>query len=360
MCTMPQMKKIKLILEDKTVLEGESFGADISTNGEVVFNTGMVGYPEALTDPSYRGQILVMTYPLVGNYGVPGNQKDQHGIHKFFESPNMQIKALVVSEYSENYNHWNAKQSLGDWLKKNNIPGITGIDTRKLTQKLREKGAMLGKIVVEEDVEFHDPNLDNLVAEVSIKKPVTYKGGKKTIVCIDCGVKNNSIRNILKRGYNVRRVPWDYDFIEAGEKFDGVYISNGPGDPMLAQETVEIMKKCIKLGKPIFGICLGAQIMALAVGGKTYKMKYGHRAQNQPCTDLQTGRCYITSQNHGFAIREKSLPKGWEVWLKNTNDNTVEGIRHKTKPFFATQFHPESSPGPLDTEDIFDKFLELV
>lgn len=358
---MSENKKIKLVLEDGTTLEGESFGADISTNGETVFNTGMMGYPEALTDPSYRGQILVFTYPLIGNYGVPNSEKDADGLHKYFESNAMHIKALVVSEYSKEYSHWNAEKSLGQWLKENNIPGISGIDTRSLTQKLREKGAMMGKIIVDnKDVEFHDPNLDNLVAEVSIKEPVTYQRGKKTIICVDCGVKNNSIRNILARGYTVRRVPWDYDFVEAGEKFDGVYLSNGPGDPMIVEKTTEIIKKCFKIGKPIFGICLGNQVMALAAGAKTYKLKYGHRGQNQPCIDLQTERCYITSQNHGFAVNEKTLPEDWEVWFRNSNDNTVEGIRHKKKPFFAVQFHPESCPGPHDTEDIFDKFLKLV
>ncbi len=358
---MVEKQKIKLVLEDGSIFEGESFGAHISTNGETVFNTGMMGYPEAITDPSYRGQILVFTYPLVGNYGVPNQEKDADGLHKFFESDNLHIKALIVSEYSKEYSHWNAEKSLGQWLKENNIPGISGIDTRTLTQKLREKGAMMGKIIANnKDVEFHDPNKDNLVAEVSIKEPVTYKRGKKTIICVDCGVKNNSIRNILDRGYTVRRVPWNYDFIKAGEKFDGVYLSNGPGDPTIVKETIEIIKKCLDLNKPVFGICLGNQVMALAAGAKTYKLKYGHRGQNQPCIDLQDERCYITSQNHGFAVNEKTLSKDWEVWFRNSNDNTVEGIRHKKKPFFAVQFHPESCPGPNDTEDIFDKFLDLV
>ncbi|MBU1992845.1 glutamine-hydrolyzing carbamoyl-phosphate synthase small subunit, partial [Patescibacteria group bacterium] len=323
---MPSMKKIKLVLKDGTVYEGESFGADVDVAGEVVFNTGMVGYPESLTDPSYRGQILVLTYPLIGNYGVPKEIKDKEGIKKFFESDEIHVKGLIVSEYSDNYSHWNADISLGQWLKKHKIPGITSIDTRSLTQKLREKGTMLGKIISSKDIDFHDPNLDNLVEEVSIKKPLTYKRGHKKIIAIDTGMKNNIIRNFLKRNITVQKVPWDYDFFN--EKFDGVFIANGPGDPAMITKTHELLKKCIDKKIPIFGICLGNQALAIAAGAKTYKLKYGHRSQNQPCMDLETGRCYITSQNHGFAVDAKTLPKGWKVWFENVNDKTVEGIKH--------------------------------
>ncbi len=356
------MKNATLVLKDGTKLSGKSFGADISSAGEVVFNTGMMGYPESFTDPSYRGQIMVLTYPLVGNYGVGKEGEFEDEITKRFESSDLHIKGLIVSEYSENYNHWDAESSLGEWLKKHNIPAITGIDTRALTEKIREHGTLLGKIIVDdcEDTDFYDPDKDNLVAQVSIKEPKLYTRGPKKIVCIDCGMKNNIIRNFLERDITVLRVPWDYDFIEAGEEFDGIFISNGPGDPAMLTPLHKIMKKAFELKKPIFGICLGTQMMAIAAGAKTYKLKFGHRSQNQPCYDTETGHCYITSQNHGFAIKESTLKKDWEVWLKNLNDETIEGIKHKSLPYFSCQFHPEAMPGPTDTEHFFDKFLELL
>jgi carbamoyl-phosphate synthase small subunit len=356
------MKQATLVLKDGTKIVGKSFGAETSSAGEVVFNTGMMGYPESFTDPSYRGQIMVLTYPLVGNYGVGKNDQDEDGISKRFESSALHIKGVVVSEYSENYNHWDANSSLGEWLKKNNIPAITGIDTRALTEKIREHGTILGKIVVEgeDQADFYDPDKDNLVAQVSIKKPKLYKRGPKRIVCIDCGMKNNIIRSFLKKDITVLRVPWDYDFIAAGEEFDGIFISNGPGDPEMLTPLHDTIRKALTLKKPIFGICLGTQIMAIAAGAKTYKLKFGHRSQNQPCNDLENGRCYITSQNHGFAIEEKSLPKDWKVWLRNANDDTIEGISHSSLPYFSCQFHPEATPGPLDTQHFFDKFIEML
>lgn len=354
------MTKAKLVLKDGTTLIGESFGADVSSAGEVVFNTSMVGYPEAMTDPSYRGQILTLTYPLIGNYGIGAACKDDDKISKRFESNEIQVKGIIVSEYSEDYSHWDSKKTLSTWLKENKIPAITGIDTRKLTKKLREHGTILGKIVIEKDVKYYNPDLDNLPAQVSIKKPKTYKKGKKTIIAIDCGMKNNIVRNFLKRDVSVIRVPWDYDFIKEGLEFDGIFISNGPGDPVMLKETKKIIQKAMKLKKPIFGICLGCQIMALAAGAKTYKLKFGHRSQNQPCIDTETDHCYITSQNHGFAVEEKSLPKDWKIWLTNANDGTIEGIKHKTLPFFSCQFHPEASPGPTDTVHFFDEFVEML
>lgn len=358
---MPKVKIATLVLKDGTRIEGKSFGADTTCAGEVVFNTGMMGYPQSLTDPSYQGQILTFTYPLVGNYGIGGECKNSEKISKRFESDKIQVKGIIVSEYSENYSHWDAKKSLGDWLKKNNIPAITGIDTRKLTQKIREHGTILGKIVTEkENPDYYDPDTENQVAKVSIKKPKTYRRGTKKIICIDCGMKNNILRSLLERNLTVTRVPWDYDFIEAGEKFDGIFLTNGPGDPTLLEPLINIVKKALKLKKPIFGICLGAQILALASGAKTYKLKFGHRSQNQPCIDVETEHCYITSQNHGFAIREKSLKPGWKIWLKNANDNTVEGIKHKTLPYMACQFHPEATPGPTDTNHFFDIFTKLL
>lgn len=354
------MKDAKLVLKDGTILQGKSFGADTSSAGEVVFNTSMVGYPESFTDPSYTGQIMVLTFPLIGNYGVGENELDSDGIETRFESGKMHIKGLIVSEYSEQYSHWDATKSLSSWLKKNNIPAITGIDTRKLTQKIRQHGTMLGKIIIEKDTPFYDPDKDNLVDMVSIKKPQFYKKGKKHIIVIDCGMKNNIIRNFLARDISVTRVPWDYDFIAAGEKFDGVFISNGPGDPAMLTALHNTLKKAMELKKPMFGICLGTQVMAIASGAKTYKLKFGHRSQNQPCIDVETGRCYITSQNHGFAIDEKSLKAGWKVWLRNANDDTVEGIKHKTLPFFSCQFHPEAMPGPTDTLHFFDEFVAML
>ncbi len=357
----------KLILKDGTVFEGKSFGADISVAGEVVFNTSMVGYPESFTDPSYTGQILVMTSPLVGNYGIPDDKKDKDQIEKIFEGNKASLTGLIVNEYSENFSHWTAKKSLGQWLKENKIPAITGIDTRELTKKLRTHGVMLGKIIIGKEIDFQDPNSENIVDKVSIKKPKIYKRGKKVIICIDCGMKNNIIRNFLKRDITVIRVPWNYDFmtekIDGKEiKFDGIFLSNGPGDPAMLTELHEIIKKAFTLKKPIFGICLGCQIMAIASGAKTYKLKFGHRSQNQPVIDLNTNpqKCYITSQNHGFAVDEKSLKSGWEVWLKNANDETIEGIRHKTLPFFSCQFHPEAAPGPLDTVSFFDEFIKML
>ncbi len=353
-----KLRGAKLILEDGSIFEGFSFGAEKPANGEVVFNTGMVGYPEAMTDPSYRGQILVLTYPLIGNYGVPGNETED-GILKYFESDKIQISGLIVSNYSKKYSHWNAKKSLSEWMKEFNVPGITGIDTRELTKKLREKGTMLGKIVYENEyIEFEDPNKRNLVAEVSIKEPIVYEKGKTRIVLIDCGVKNNIIKSFLKRDVTVIRVPWNHNFLELD--FDGLFISNGPGDPKMVKEAIKNIKKALEKGIPTFGICLGNQLLALAAGGDTYKLKYGHRSQNQPCLEIGTKRCYITSQNHGYAVDVKSLPSEWEPWFVNLNDNTNEGIRHKSGLFSAIQFHSEHSPGPKDTEFLFDDFIKKL
>ncbi len=356
------MNKGYLILEDGSKYEGNFFGKETESNGEVVFNTGMTGYPESFTDPSYAGQILTLTFPLIGNYGVPGNEKDRYGIKKNFESDDIHIKGLIVTEYCKKPNHWNKKQTLDAWLKEHNVPALSEIDTRALTQKLREKGTMLGKIVrdVSSNFKFHDPNKDNLVASVSIKKPKIYKGGKKKVVLIDCGCKFNILRSLLKKNVTVIRVPWNYDFFETKEKFHGIFISNGPGDPGMLTETHSILKKAIRSNVPVFGICLGAQLLGIAAGAKTYKLKYGHRAQNQPCMEINSRRCFITAQNHGFAIRKNSLPRGWETWFVNANDKTVEGIKHKTKPVSAVQFHPEATPGPTDTNYLIDEFIKSL
>ena len=352
---------MKLYLKDGTVVEGESFGSDRSVTGEVVFNPGMVGYPESLTDPSYAGQILVLTYPLVGNYGVPSFAKATEGKPDTppFESRKIQIAGLVVSEYSENYSHSTAKKSLAAWLKESGVPAMTGVDTRALTKRLREHGVILGRIEHvrsrRSNIGFADPNKENLVARVSPKKKRVYKGGRVRIVAVDCGMKENIVRSLVARGATVIRVPWNHDFTK--EPYDGLLLSNGPGDPTMCGATIENIRRAMEKGKPILGVCLGNQLLALAAGAKTYKLKYGHRSQNQPCIDVRTGRCYITSQNHGFAVDAKTLSAGWEEWFVNANDGSNEGLRHKTKPWTSVQFHPEASPGPTDTAWIFDEFI---
>lgn len=355
---MGDFKTAKLVLEDGSVYEGFSFGNETPVSGEVVFNTGMTGYPETLTDPSYKGQILVMTYPLVGNYGVPEGKRNKYGILENFESDSIKITALIISDYSENYSHWSAKKSLGEWLKEQKTPGLFGIDTRALTKKLRERGVMLGKIIFEKDIRIEDPNLKNLAAEVSVREPKAYGNGKNRIILVDCGVKNNIINSLLARDTTVTIVPWDYDYND--ENFDGLMISNGPGDPKACGPTISNIKKALAKKKPIFGVCYGNQLVALAAGGDTYKLKFGHRGQNQPCIDTNTGRCYITSQNHGYAVDTGSLPSGWKEWFVNANDNTNEGIIHESGLFRTVQFHPEATPGPVDTGYLFDEFIELV
>jgi carbamoyl-phosphate synthase small subunit len=348
----------KLILEDGSVFSGYSFGSKKPVSGEVVFNTGMVGYPESLTDPSYRGQILILTYPLIGNYGVPGKEKEDN-LLKNFESNNIEVQGLIISNYSDSYSHWNAIKSLSDWMKEHNIPGIYEIDTRELTKKLRKKGTMLGKIIYnKEKISFDDPNKRNLISEVSVEKPIIYKKGEKKVILVDCGVKHNIIRAFLKRNFTVVRVPWFYDFTD--DDADGIILSNGPGNPKNCKSTIKNIKKSMNRNIPILGICLGSQILGLAAGAQTYKLKFGHRSHNQPCIDTGTNRCYITSQNHGYAIESKTLPEDWREWFINNNDGTNEGIIHISKPFFGAQFHPEASPGPDDTEFIFDMFVRAM
>ncbi len=348
----------KLTLSDGTVFLGESFGAEEFTSGEVVFNTGMVGYPESLTDPSYFGQILVLTYPLQGNYGVPG--KD------FWESKKIQVKGLIVQNYIDHPSHFESERSLGEWLKTEGIPALQGIDTRALTTKLREHGVMLGKIEFKDqrskikNYEIYDPNKENILPYVSTNKVEVYGEGKKNIVLIDCGAKENIVRSLVKRGVRVTRVPWDFNPLTGGLDFDGVLVSNGPGDPKQAKETIENVRQLLVANVPTFGICLGSQILSLAAGGETYKLKFGHRSQNQPVQDVISQKAVITSQNHGFAVDMKSMGKEWIEWFVNLNDGTNEGIRHKNKPFMAVQFHPEASPGPVEGGYLFDEFLEYV
>jgi len=367
-------KKAVLLLEDGTFFIGHGFGESRKTSGEVVFSTSMVGYPEALTDPSYKGQILTLTYPLVGNYGVPPYDLN-FGIPLYFESDRIQVQGLVIHELCEEPYHWASTRTLGRWLSDEGIPGIYGIDTRRLTKKLRTHGVMLGILQVcetgkEPDLDnllkeaksIPDPNLTDLVKEVTVKEPAHYKvEGKNMVVLIDTGVKNSILRNFLKRGINVVKVPYDFSAKEILEyKPNGVVVSNGPGDPKKCAETIDCVKELAET-VPVMGICLGNQILTLALGGDTYKMKFGHRSQNQPALDLKTNRCYITTQNHGYAVDIDSLKKTpLEAWFMNANDKTIEGIKHKSKPVFAVQWHPEASPGPYDTEFLFDTFSKLM
>lgn len=376
-----------LLLADGTAFSGQSFGAAVDTDGEVVFSTGMVGYPESMTDPSYRGQILVFTYPLIGNYGVPSEEKNAWGFSEHYESEAIHVRAVIVSQESRDYSHWNAVSSLHAWMEHHKIPGISGIDTRSLTKKLREHGVMLGRIVQDDQAAasyelrgsssgdlaattsqlaapIPDPNLINLVAEVSVEKPVTYEPTEKpekpkSIIAYDCGMKRNILRSFLKRGITVHRVPWNYDLAKSDLAYDGVFVSNGPGDPKMCKETIAQISYAISKNIPTFGICLGNQLLALAIGSDTYKLKYGHRGVNQPCTEEGTSRCIITSQNHGFAVSD-TLPSDWNVWFRNANDGTVEGIRHKSGRFFSVQFHPEATPGPEDANYLFDEFLATM
>ncbi|KAJ2157634.1 Carbamoyl-phosphate synthase [Coemansia sp. RSA 552] len=387
-----------LALKDGALLQGYSFGAEArSVSGECVFQTGMVGYPESLTDPSYRGQILVLTYPLVGNYGVPSHEEMDpllKDLPAYFESNQIHVAGLVVGQASAEFSHHLASSSLGDWLKREGVPAIYGVDTRAITKRIREEGVMLGKILFPvsvagasaeavndettallpdyQNVAWVDPNAANLVAEVSCKAPKTYSPTPETalkrpdgrtvrIVAVDIGMKYNQIRCFVKRGVELVVVPWDYDFLADADNIDGLFLSNGPGDPTTITATIERVKAALALKKfPIFGICLGHQVFALASGAETQKMKYGNRGQNIPCTDMLTSRCYITSQNHGYAVKAETLPPTIKELFVNANDGSNEGIYHTELPYFSVQFHPESNPGPRDSEFLFDIFIGTV
>ena len=388
------MRNVTLILDDGTRFRGRSFGYEKPVAGEVVFNTAMTGYPESLTDPSYAGQLMTLTYPLVGNYGVPPFTLEANGLPIFMESEKIHAEAIIVSDYSENYSHWNAVESLADWLKREHIPGITGIDTRELTKVLREHGVMMGKIVFD-DEPANIPEATyagvNYVDRVSCKDIIVYAGDKsyalatvlpkeelnasiaqldssyfppcsslrKKVVLVDCGVKTNILRCLLKRGVEVIRVPWDYDF--NGFRYDGLFISNGPGDPDTCDVAVQNIRKAMQDERlPIFGICMGNQLLSKAGGAKIYKLKYGHRSHNQPVRMVGTDRCFITSQNHGYAVDNNTLGADWDPLFINMNDGSNEGIRHKRNPWFSAQFHPEAASGPTDTEFLFDEFVKLL
>ena len=383
------MRNVTLILDDGTRFRGQSFGYEKPVAGEVVFNTAMTGYPESLTDPSYAGQLMTLTYPLVGNYGVPPFSIEANGLPTFMESGRIHAEAIIVSDYSENYSHWNAVESLADWLKREHVPGITGIDTRELTKVLREHGVMMGRIVFDDNEELRMKNEElgcaaaqyddssfgggadilhssfnygevNYVDRVSCKEVIRYnEGAGKKVVLVDCGVKTNILRCLLRRGVEVIRVPWDYDF--NGLEFDGLFISNGPGDPDTCDAAVQNIRRAMQNEKlPIFGICMGNQLLSKAGGATIYKLKYGHRSHNQPVRMVGTDRCFITSQNHGYAVDNNTLGADWEPLFVNMNDGSNEGIRHKRNPWFSAQFHPEAASGPTDTEFLFDEFVNLL
>lgn len=386
------MRNVTLILNDGSRFHGKSFGYEKPVAGEVVFNTAMTGYPESLTDPSYAGQLMTLTYPLVGNYGVPPFTVEPNGLATFMESEKIHAEAIIVGDYSEEYSHWNAVESLADWLKREQVPGITGIDTRELTKVLREHGVMMGRIVFDNgqwEIDNGKLIMDNYatvnyVDRVSCKEIISYLPDGtsrsfplttpiaqlncqlstfnfqlKKVVLVDCGVKTNIIRCLLKRDVEVIRVPWDYDFNEL--EFDGLFISNGPGDPDTCDAAVQNIRKAMQNTKlPIFGICMGNQLLSKAGGARIYKLKYGHRSHNQPVRMVGTERCFITSQNHGYAVDNNTLGADWEPLFINMNDGSNEGIRHKTNPWFSAQFHPEAASGPTDTEFLFDEFVNLL
>ena len=340
---------MRLVLQDGSAYEGGSFGADVNVAGEVVFATGMTGYVEAFSDPSFAGQIVVCTYPLIGNYGVPSVEK--------FESERMQVAGLVVANYSDTYSHHDAQESLAKWCIASKVPALQGVDTRALTKKIREQGALLGTLVSAGDPgPFVDPNEENLVAKVSPKEVRRYGAGPVKIVLIDCGCKENIVRSLVRPETTIIRVPWNFDYTNM--QYDALLISNGPGDPTQCNATVDHIRRSMQDDVPILGVCLGNQLLALAAGAKTYKLPYGHRGQNVPCIDTETNSCYITSQNHGYAVDDSSLPLDWKAWFKNANDGSNEGIAHVSKPWRSVQFHPEAAPGPTDTAWIFDRFIQ--
>ena len=356
-----ERKRAVLRLEGGAEFKGWMLGYDGPCDGEAVFSTAMVGYPESLTDPSYSGQILCVSYPIVGNYGVPEEGVDEYGISKNFESDRIWARGLVISEYSFDYSHWNAVKSLDQWLREQRVPAIYGVDTRALTQELRQNGSQLAMIVpegVEKSFPVPDPNKENQIAIVSCKEVIHYGHGEKKVVLVDCGVKHNILRCFVDRGVELIRVPWDYDFNTL--EWDGLFISNGPGNPQYCDVTVRHLQEAMKGNKPIFGICMGYQLLARAAGASTFKLKYGHRSHNQPARIVGSNVCVITSQNHGFAVDPLGLGPDWEEWFVNMNDGTNEGIRHKSKPFCSVQFHPEASSGPTDTQFLFDEFISKL
>ncbi|CCK71369.1 carbamoyl-phosphate synthase (glutamine-hydrolyzing) CPA1 KNAG_0G03120 [Huiozyma naganishii CBS 8797] len=372
MSSVNQSTKATFAIENGPVFNGVSFGANKSVSGEAVFTTSLVGYPESMTDPSYRGQILVFTQPLIGNYGVPsGEARDEFNLLKYFESPHIHVVGIIVAEYAYQYSHWTAVESLAQWCQREGVAAVTGVDTREIVQFLREEGSSLGRITIGNDnpVKYTNPMANNLVQQVTTKQPFHVPAicadPVANIALIDCGVKENIIRCLVRRGANVTVFPYDYKIQDVADKFDGLFLSNGPGNPEMCSATVENLKVLLAderfVNLPIFGICLGHQLLALASGATTKKMKYGNRAHNIPAMDLTTGQCHITSQNHGYAVDPATLPEDqWQPYFVNLNDGSNEGMIHLTRPIFSTQFHPEAKGGPLDTDILFDKFFQNI
>ncbi|GMM30263.1 carbamoyl-phosphate synthase (glutamine-hydrolyzing) [Martiniozyma asiatica (nom. inval.)] len=360
----------KLSLRGGPVFDGFSFGAEKSVSGEAVFTTSLVGYPESMTDPSYKGQIICFTQPLIGNYGVPsGTALDQYNLLKYFESPNIQCTGIVVTDVAMEYSHWTAVESLSEWCKREGVAGITGVDTRQLVSYLREQGSTLARMSIGDDAtpaEFYDPGQENMVAVVTTKEPYYVAApegtGNHNVLVVDCGAKENILRCLVSRGANITVVPYNYPIQKVADQFDGIFISNGPGDPIYCSETVDNLKVVIKENPdlPIMGICMGHQLLSLAAGAKTLKLKYGNRAHNIPTLDVLTGKCHITSQNHGYAVDAKTLPSDYQEYFLNLNDLSNEGMIHKERPIFSVQFHPEAKGGPLDSSFLFDKYFELL
>ena len=361
-----------LALEDGTIFRGSGFGARLDVSGEVVFNTSMIGYPELLTDPSYHEQIVVMTYPILGSYGVPPYSLcDEHGLPLHYESDSIKVRGYAIHSLSRP-SHWSSDRKLEDWMEQEKVPGIKGIDTRAVTRKIRTNGTMLGLLktsdneisleqVKAELSTLTDPNKKDLVRDVTPSEPIHYvNNSDATVVVFDCGVKYGIVRSLLASGASVVRVPYDYSVNEILE-FEPrrIVISNGPGDPKKCTQTIDTVRELLETDIPILGICLGMQILALAAGADTYKLKFGHRAVNHPCLDVQTGRCYITTQNHGYSVSSESLAETkFSARFVNINDKTIEGISHAGKAITGVQWHPESSPGPYDTRFLFDQFME--
>jgi carbamoyl-phosphate synthase small subunit len=372
--TSSDLDRATFTIRDGPVFHGKAFGANTNISGEAVFSTGMVGYPESMTDPSYRGQILVFTQPLIGNYGVPSSTaKDQFGLLKYFESPHIQCIGVVVADVAMQYSHWTAVESLGEWCRREGVAAITGVDTRAIVTYLREQGSSLARISIgeeydaDEDEAFVDPGEINLVHKVSTKAPFhipaapSPDGEHIHVAVIDCGVKENILRSLVGRGASITVFPYDHPIHKIAHHFDGIFISNGPGDPTHCSSTVYHLKKTMETyNGPIFGICLGHQLLALAAGAKTVKLKYGNRAHNIPALDLTSGKCHITSQNHGYAVDADTLPSEFKPYFINLNDQSNEGMIHTSRPIFSTQFHPEAKGGPLDSAFLFDKYLDDI
>jgi len=365
-------KKVPAVLQLKSgeIFRGTSFGAEMNVSGEAVFTTSVVGYPESMTDPSYRGQILVFTQPLIGNYGVPGLFKDKYGLLKYFESDRIQCEGIVVNDYATRYSHWTAVESLGEWCARHGVPAITGVDTRAIVHVLRDQGSTLSKLVVGDDaanedfskIAYNDPNERNLVADVSTPVPVSHNPfGDVKIAVIDCGVKTNILRSLVSRGASVTVLPWNFDFNKISDQFDGIFISNGPGNPNKAMETIQNLRKALTtFHKPIFGICMGNLLLGMAAGLDVRKLRFGNRAHNVPALNMFNGKCHITSQNHGYALKDDQMPVDWAKYYVNVNDGSNEGIIHKTRPIRSVQFHPEAKGGPEDTDFLFDEYLDQI